>query len=129
MTLLYVLLIAYMPLSLQQLPSSSPEVNMIAVEGVSSNIEVTCGFNNIYEREYWIINDTIYNLYIESLPYVEHESLYTLRIRTIDICLNNTTFQCVTFGNLNVIYGRVTRLIVREGKSIVIKNFNSILII
>ena len=112
------ILLASIQLSSQQLPTDLPEQVMKAVAGISTNIEVTCGFNNILVREYWIINGTFYNLYIENYPNVELESLYTLRIANVDICLNDTTFQCVIITSIdqNITVGRVTRLIVVEGK-------------
>ena len=115
--LLTAILIASIELSSQQLPTDLPEQVMVAVAGISTNIEVTCGFNNILLREYWNINGTFYYLYTENYPNVELESLYTLRIANVDMCLNNTTFQCVIFTSTSehTIVGRVTRLIVVEG--------------
>ena len=117
MTSLAVILFAFIELSFQQLPTDLPEQEMVAVSGFSTNIEVTCGFNNILVREYWNINGIIYDLYTENYPNVELESLYTLRIASVNICLNDTTFQCVIFTSTgqNTIVGRVTRLIVIEG--------------
>jgi len=116
------LLLVSLQLTSQELPTNNlPAQEMVAAAGISRNIEVTCGFNDNQNshREYWIINGTVYNLYTENYPKsnVVHDSLYTLLITSVDICLNDTSFQCVIFPptGLNAIVGRVTRLIVVTG--------------
>ena len=119
MLLLSFLLSANLQFSLQQIPTTElPELVLVAVEGVSTNLEITCGFDDMFGMEYWIINGIIYNLYVELIQNIALESLYTLRIPEVDICLDNSTYQCVILiSPTEARIGRVTRLHVVKGKN------------
>ena len=84
------------------------------MENLEKNIEIFCRFDEKIGPEFWVINGSIYDLYTDSIPYIEHVRLYVLRIPTAVLCLNNTTFQCLS----SVIHppGRVKRVYVIRGK-------------
>ena len=87
---------------------------MTAVDRLSANIEVTCGFNEDLGPPLWVINGEIYDLFLHKLDFLELDGLYSIRIPNVSICLDNNTFQCLS----SAIHppGRVTRLFVRPSK-------------
>ena len=103
-----------------QFPTNQDEVGMVAVDGYSTNIEVTCGFNEDLGPPLWVINGIIYDLLSYRLSYIELDSLYSIRIPTVSICLDNTTFQCLSSTIQPP--GRVTRLSVMKSKFMFCKN-------
>lgn len=105
----------FLHVSVQQFPTDQAELTMTAVEDLSTNIEVTCGFNENLGPAFWAINGSIYDLYTTSYPYVELDSSYTLRIPSVFLCLNDTTFQCIP--SMIHLPGRVTTIYVVKSKS------------
>ena len=110
--------------TLQQFPTDSDELTMTAVESLSTNIEVTCGFNENVGPVLWVINESIYDLDMSGFPNVQLDSIYTLRIPIVLLCFNNTTFQCLS----STIHppGRVTRIYVEEGREQILYNIANI---
>ena len=91
------------------------------VAGITSNLEITCSNTDPSDTVYWIINDLIYNLYIERYPFVQLSNQWTITIPFLDVCLNNTIFQCMSSSSLTPIEGKVT-LIVEPSKFVIIKS-------
>ena len=85
-------------------------------EGVSSNVEVACGFNGNFGPTLWIINGSIYDLRKESNPYVLVDGIYAVDIPEINLCLNDTTFQCLSSTRHPA--GREIKICVRRCKFI-----------
>ena len=100
--------------SYHQFPTNENEIQIVAVEGLSANLEVTCGYNEDLGPPLWVINELIFDLFIHKLSYLELDSLYSIRIPTVSICLNNVTFQCISSTKHPP--GRITRIFVRESK-------------
>ena len=100
-----------------QVPTTEPElIVQDAVAGLSTNIEITCGFDRNMGPPSWVINGSIYDIFLERLLFLEVDTLFSIQIPTVSICLNNTTFQCLS----ETVHSpaRVTRMIVIESKSI-----------
>ena len=121
--LIVVCIWAYSPSTLQQFPTNAEERTMMAVEGLSRNIEVSCGFNEDLGTVLWVINGIIYDLTTNIFVCFERDGLYTLRIPIVQLCLNDTTFQCIS----STIHppGRVTRIYVFKSKCICVHRVNS----
>ena len=100
--------------SYEQFPTNEEEIQMVAVEGLSENLEVTCGYNEDLGPPLWVVNGSIYDLFIHKLSYLVLDGLYSIRIPTVSICLDNITFQCISSTKHPP--GRITRIFVRESK-------------
>ena len=98
--------------SYPQFPTNETEVVLIAVDGLSTNL--TCGFNEDLGPPLWVINGDIFDLLLHKLDFLELDGLYSIIIPTVSICLDNTTFQCLSSTIRPP--GRVTRLFVRPSK-------------
>ena len=98
--------------SYPQLPTTEAEVVIFAVDGLSANL--TCGFDEDLGPPLWVINGNVYDFLLHKLDFLELDGLYSIIIPTVSICLDNTTFQCLS----STIHppGRVTRLFVRPSK-------------
>ena len=91
---------------------------LIGVAGITTNLEIACSGIDTLDPVYWIINDKIYDLYIQHLPFIQLSSSGTITIPFLDVCLNDTTFQCMSSSSLTPIEGKVT-LIVEPSKFVI----------
>ena len=85
------------------LNTSEPQMPNIqtAVEGVSANINIPCNLDRGEEAPFWFINETAYELLSIPLdfPYIPTVNSFSqLTIPVVTINLNNTQFQCASFG-------------------------------
>ena len=90
----------------------------IGVAGITSNLEIACNRIDTLDPVYWIINGKIYDLYIQHLPFIQLSSSGTITIPFLDVCLNDTTFQCMSSSSLTPMEGKVT-LIVEPSKFVI----------
>ena len=61
-----------------------------------------------------MINGSIYDIFQDRLLFLEVDTLFSIKIPTVNICLNNITFQCLSATLHSP--GRVTRMLVVENK-------------
>lgn len=105
----------------------------MAVEGVSTNINIQCNLGRQGVAPFWIINGSVYELFsipvtflplVTPIPMVESYSALTIPMVTVD--LNETTFQCALFSENGVIFGRITRIIVIPSKYLCLQQLDPI---
>ena len=95
---------------------------LTAVENLSSGVSISCKFTE--GIPHWLINGSFYDLNHITFPFIELDGIYGIRFTRITVCLNDTTFQCISS---QFIIGRITRLIVIEGKFVlIIYNYHSL---
>ena len=97
-----------------QFPTTEPELIVQHVAGLSTNVEITCGFDRNVGPSLWVINGSIYDIFQDRLLFLEVDTLFSIKIPTVNICLNNITFQCLSATLHSP--GRVTRMLVVESK-------------
>ena len=87
---------------------------MTAVENLSSGISISCKF--MEGIPHWLINGSLYELNHVTLRFIELHD-YQIRFTRVTLCLNDTTFQCISsqFG----LIGGITRLIVIKSKFLI----------
>ena len=88
------------------------ELVITVVEGLSSYTPINCGFTD--GIPHWKINESIYDLNKVSYPNIVLDGIYGIQISSITVCLNDTTFQCLSSRYHTI--GRVARLIVIESE-------------
>ena len=86
------------------------------LENVNSNVDVSCGFQDNIGPTLWIINGSIYDLRKESHPFILLDGIYTIRIPEVNLCLNDTTFQCLSSNRHPE--GKVTQILVEPCKCV-----------
>ena len=87
-----------------------------AVENLSSGVTISCKFTK--GIPHWLINGSLYELNHITFPFIELNGIYGIQVTRITVCLNDTTFQCIS-SQFRLI-GGLTRLIVIEGKFVLI---------
>ena len=89
--------------------SELTETIMTHVDGVSSNVEITCEVET--GLSLWRINNSLYDFNNIELSLIQRINDYTLIIPQVSFCLNDTTFQCI-LSELLEHSRRYTRMIV-----------------
>lgn len=107
------------------LSSQQQIIDQVAVEGLSTNINIQCSLGRQGVAPFWIINGSVHELFgIPStflpeitpavIPIVDSYTALTIPVVTRE--LNDVTFQCGIFSDNGVIMGAITRIVVVPSK-------------
>ena len=109
-----VVVIYFVALLLLNMICAEPELVLNYLEKINSNVDVSCGFQDNVGPTLWIINGSIYDLRKESHLFIVVDGIYTILIPEVNLCLNDTTFQCLSSNKHPA--GIITQILVEPCK-------------